>query len=109
MPRYLVQLSYNAAAAAAFVAKPQGRMAGAKALIEKLGGTLHSFDYGYGEDNVVIICDMPDDVAGTAAALVVKAAGHTGSYRATRLMSEADFIAAQEKAHGIAYAAPSKG
>jgi uncharacterized protein with GYD domain len=109
MPRYLIQCSYTAAASAAFVAKPQGRTAGVKALLEKLGGTLHSFDYGYGEDNVIIICEMPDDVAGVAAALVVKAAGHVEGYRATRLMSEADFLAAQQKAHGVSYAPPAKG
>lgn len=39
MPRYLIQASHAAYAAAAFVSKPQDRVAAIQAMTEKLGGT----------------------------------------------------------------------
>lgn len=109
MPKYMIQASYNASAAAAFMSKPQDRVAGVKAMIEKLGGTFHSIDFCLGEYDLVVISTMPDDVAAAAAALAVNGAGHVSAYKTTKLMSPEDFMAAQQKAHGISYAPPSKG
>lgn len=106
MPRYLIQASYTAAACAAFVAKPQDRVAGVKAAVEKLGGSLESFDYCLGEHDLVAIAMLPDDTAAAAMALGVNAPGHIKSYKTTRLMSAQDFVAAQQLAHGMAYQAP---
>ncbi len=109
MPKYLIQASYTAGAAAAFVSKPQDRVAGVKALIEKLGGTFHSIDFCLGEHDLIVMATMPDDAAAAAASLAVNAAGHVSAYKTTRLMTAEEFMAAQQKAHGVSYAAPSKG
>lgn len=106
MPRYLVQASYTTAAAAAFTSNPQDRVAGVRALVEKMGGKLESMDYCLGEFDLVAIAVLPDDVAAAAMALAVNAAGHIRSYKTTRLMSAEEFLAAQRKAHGAAYQAP---
>lgn len=106
MPRYLVQASYNSSACAAFVASPQDRVAGVKAAVEKLGGSLESMDYCLGEYDLVAIAVLPDDTAAAAMALGVGAAGHIKSYRTTRLMSAQDFLTAQQRARGMAYQAP---
>lgn len=109
MPRYLIQASYTADAAAAFVSKPQDRVAGVRAVVEKLGGKLESFDFCLGEHDVVAIGEFPDDTHAAALALAVNAPGHLRSYRTTRLMSAQEFLAAQQKAHGVGYKAPAKG
>jgi uncharacterized protein with GYD domain len=106
MPRYLVQASYASAAAAAFVGNPQDRVAGVRALTEKMGGTLVSMDFCFGDSDLVAIAELPDDVAAAAMALAVNAAGHIKSYKTTRLMSADEFLAAQRKSHGVAYQAP---
>ncbi len=108
MPRYLIQASYNATAAAAFVSNPQDRVPGIRAAVEKLGGKLESFDFALGDYDVVGIGTFPDDGAAAALALAVNAAGHLKSYKTTRLMSADEFLAAQRKAHEIAYQAPKK-
>jgi uncharacterized protein with GYD domain len=50
-----------------------------KAAIEKalagLGGKLESIYYAYGEDDVLIIADVPDLVSGLALSLTVNASG----------------------------------
>jgi len=106
MPRYLIQASYTAAALAAFVAKPQDRVAGVKTALEKMGGSLESMDYCLGDCDLVVIANLPDDTAAAAMALAVNAPGHMKSYKTTRLMSTQDFLAAQQRAHGMAYQAP---
>ena len=106
MPRYLVQAAYTSAAAAAFVNNPQDRVAGVRAVVEKMGGTFESMDYCLGEFDLVAIANLPDDVAAAAMALAVNAPGHIKSYKTTRLMSSQEFLSAQQKAHGAAYQAP---
>jgi uncharacterized protein with GYD domain len=108
MPRYLVQVGYTAAANAAFVAKPQDRVAGVKALFEKAGGTLHSMDYCFGEYDIVIMVSVPDDATMAAIRLIVSAQGHCSSLHATRLISADEYMTAQQKAHGMSYAPPAK-
>ena len=108
MPRYLIQASYNATAAAAFVSNPQDRVPGVRAAVEKLGGKLESFEFALGDYDVVGIGTFPDDAAAAALALAVNAAGHLKSYKTTRLMSADEFMAAQRKAHEVAYQAPKK-
>ena len=53
MPKYMVQASYTAAAAAAFASNPQDRTGPVKALIEKFGGTLDSMEFCLGEFDLV--------------------------------------------------------
>ena len=107
MARYLIQASYTSAAAAAFVSNPQDRVAGVTAILEKLGGKLVSFDFCLGEHDVVAVFEAPDDTTAAALALAVNAPGHLSSYRTTRLLSPKEFLAAQEKAHGLSYKAPT--
>lgn len=106
MPRYLVQASYTSAAAAAFLKNPQDRVAGVRALVEKLGGTFETMDYCLGEYDLVAMATLPDDVTAAAMALAVNSAGHISSYKTTRLMSPEEFLSAQQKAHGVTYQAP---
>lgn len=108
MPRYLVQASYNSAAAAAFVSHPQDRAAGVQAAVKKLGGKFESMDFCFGDYDVVVLASLPDDTTAAALALAVSAAGHISSYKTTRLMSPNEFLEAQQKAHGVSYKAPKK-
>lgn len=108
MPRYLIQASYTASAAAAFVSNPQDRVSGVAAILEELGGKLVSFDFCLGEHDVIAVCEAPDDTTAAALALAVNAPGHLSSYRTTRLLSPKEFLAAQKKAHGLSYKAPTK-
>ena len=108
MPRYLIQASYTPDALAAFVSKPQDRVAGIRAVVQKLGGKLESFDYCLGDYDMVGVCTFPNDTSAAALSLAVNARGHLKSYQTTRLMSADDFLEAQYKAHNVSYTAPTK-
>jgi uncharacterized protein with GYD domain len=107
MPRYLIQASYTAEAAAAFVRKPQDRVEGVRSLVQGLGGQLDSFDYCLGEYDVMATYTAPDDVTATAVSLAVLAPGHLKAFRTTKLLTPDEFMEASRKASGTDYRAPS--
>lgn len=109
MARFMVQASYTAEAAAAFASKPQDRVAPVRALVEKMGGQLESFDYCLGDYDVMITYSVPDDTTAVAVALAAIAPGHLKSFKTTKLLSPDEFMEASRKASGAGYQAPSRG
>jgi uncharacterized protein with GYD domain len=109
MPRYMIQASYTAEAIAALVSKPQDRTQGVRALLEKLGGQLDSFEYSLGEYDVMATYTAPDDTTATAIALAVTAPGHLKHFKTTKLLAPQEFMQAQQQAGGANYQAPSRG
>ena len=63
MGRYLVQASYTQQGISGLVQNPEDRTAALQALVSGLGGTVHSLDYCFGDYDVVLIMEAPDDVA----------------------------------------------
>jgi uncharacterized protein with GYD domain len=94
----MIQASYTAAASAAFVNKPQDRVAGIRALFEKAGGKFECLDYCLGDYGLVVQGTLPDDTAATAIALAVTGAGHISRYRTQRLLSAEEFMSVQKLA-----------
>ncbi len=109
MPRNLIQASYAAEAAAAFASKPQDRTDGLRAVMDKLGAQLVSFDYALGEYDVYVTYSAPDDTTAAAIALAIIVPGHVNAYKTTKLLSQEEFMEASRKASGAGYQAPSRG
>lgn len=107
MPRYLIQASYTSAARAAFVANPQDRQASVRALADKLGVRVESFDFSLGDYDVVIIAEGPDDVTAVAIALVATAAGHLSTYKTTKLLSNDEMLEAMRIASSVSFSGPT--
>ena len=94
---------------AAFVSNPQDRVAGVRALVERLGGHLDSFDFSLGEYDVAIIYTAPDTAAAAAISMAATSAGHLKAFKTTALLAPEEFMEAQRKAHGLNYQAPTRG
>lgn len=76
MPKYLVQASYTAEGTKGLL-KDGGskRRAAAEAAVKGLGGRLEAFYFAFGETDVYVIADVPDNVSAAAISLVVSASG----------------------------------
>ncbi len=77
MPRYMVIASYTAEGIQG-VLKGGGGSARRKAVadaVSGLGGKIESFDFAFGEDDVYVICELPDNVAAASLGLAVGATG----------------------------------
>jgi uncharacterized protein with GYD domain len=51
------------------------RRAAAEQAIQSIGGKVEAFYYAFGDTDVYVIVDMPDNVSAAASALIVSASG----------------------------------
>jgi uncharacterized protein with GYD domain len=87
MARYLFNVSYTQSGVQG-VLKEGGssrRDSIAKVLAE-MGGTMESFDFAFGEDDVIVIVDVPDAATAAALSMSVGASG-AARIRTTPLIS----------------------
>ncbi|HKS89901.1 MAG TPA: GYD domain-containing protein [Stellaceae bacterium] len=76
MAKYLIHASYSAEGLKGlYKDKASGRLAAVRQTCESVGGKLECMYYALGEDDVVIIADLPDNVAASALSLTASATG----------------------------------
>jgi uncharacterized protein with GYD domain len=76
MAKYLIQASYTAEGLKGLQKdKASGRRTAVASAVESLGGRLEAVYYCFGEDDVIAVFDMPDNVAASALSLAVSATG----------------------------------
>ena len=108
MPSYLVQVSYTADAVAALIKKPQDRTDVVRKAIEKLGGSMHGLWLSFGDHDVVVLADLPDNSSAAAIALAVAGGGACKSVKTTPLLSVGEGMTALKKAATSGYKPVSK-
>jgi|SRR5208283_593149 len=108
MAYYLVQVSYTPEGSAALLKKPQNRGEAVRKSIEKQGGSLEGFWFAFGDYDVVVICQMPDNITAAAFSLAVSAGGAVKAIKTTPLMTAEEGMAAMKKATKSGYKPPRK-
>ena len=103
MPRYLYQLAYTSDSWATQLKDPQNRVEKVRGSIEQLGGKVVDAYYTFGEYDILVIMDMPDNVSASAFALAVAAGGAAKAAKTTPLMSIDEGIEAMRKGAGSSY------
>ena len=103
MPHYLVQVAYNTSGIAGLVKEPQDRIEKVTPAVEALGGRIECAYYAFGEHDIVLICEMPDNASAAAFALAVGAGGTVASYKTTVLLTPEEAVQAMSKAAGSSY------
>jgi uncharacterized protein with GYD domain len=78
MPKYLIEASYLSEGMKGLIKEGGTRRRQAvDALFASLGGTVEAFYYAFGEKDVVIIGELPDNATAAALAIRINAAGVT--------------------------------
>ena len=104
MPNYLFQGSYGAEAVKGLLKEGgSARKATIEQLVKSAGGSLESFYFALGDDDVFVIVDLPDEATATAVALTVAATGAVG-LKTTVLITPETVDAAAKKS--ISYRPP---
>jgi Uncharacterized conserved protein len=76
MPKYLTVASYTAEGAKGLLKEGgTARRAVVEKLLKGLGGHLEAFYFAFGEDDVYLITDGPDNVTTAAMSLTISASG----------------------------------
>ncbi len=104
MPKYLVQASYIGDGVRGL--RQEGGSA-RRAIVEKacasVGGKLDAFYYAFGEDDVVTVLDLPDNVTAAGLALLIASSG-TVDVKTTVLLTPEEVDAAVKV--GVDYSPP---
>jgi uncharacterized protein with GYD domain len=76
MPKYLFQASYTPEGVLGLMKDTaSGRRTAIKAGIKSVGGKLESIHYCFGSDDVILIAELPDNIAAARLAASVAASG----------------------------------
>jgi uncharacterized protein with GYD domain len=76
MPKYLIQANYIGEGLKGLLKEGgSGRRAAIEKLFESVGGKVEAFYYAFGDTDVFVIADVPDNVTAAAVSLTVNAAG----------------------------------
>ena len=87
MAKFLFQVSYTKEGLEGLLKEGGTRRREAvEQLFASVGGSLETFYYAFGDNDLYMIGDLPDDEAATAASLTVGASG-AGSIKTTVLMT----------------------
>ena len=108
MAYYLYEGAYTPEALKALLKKPANRAEVVRKAVEELGGTLVGSWFAFGESDVILIVQMPDNVSIAAMALAVAAAGAIQRGKTTPLMTMEEGMEAFKKAGTSSYRAPGK-
>ncbi len=100
MPKFMFRASLAPEGVAGLLAEGgTARRTVVKNAIETLGGTVEAFYFAFGDDDVVVICELPDNETAAAFALETSASGRI-SVATTVLITPEEVDRAREKKSG---------
>ncbi|MBV9322835.1 MAG: GYD domain-containing protein [Chloroflexi bacterium] len=103
MPLYMYQAAYTSESLAAMIKSPQDRLEAVRPAFEGIGGKILAGGFPFGEYDVVVIFEAPDDTAAASLALAVAAGGATRGGKTTRLLTGPEWVAALKGAQASQY------
>jgi uncharacterized protein with GYD domain len=103
MPHFLHQIAYSREGWEAIVNNPQDRIDAVRPAIEKLGGRIETAWFAFGDFDVVVITEMPNNVNAAALAIAFAAGGACKAVQTTPLLSIAEAVEAMKKAKESGY------
>jgi uncharacterized protein with GYD domain len=106
MAKYLLEVSYTAEGTKG-VLKDGGskRRKAAQSLIESVGGKMEAFYFAFGDNDVILIADLPDNVSAAALSMTLAASGAVAG-KSTVLLTSEEIDQATKKS--ISYTPPGR-
>jgi uncharacterized protein with GYD domain len=105
MPHYLQQIAYSPQGWEAVMANPQNRIDAVRPAIEKLGGKVETAWFSFGDYDVIVITEFPNNVSAAAIAIAFAGGGACKSVHTTPLLSPDEAVQALKKAGESGYRA----
>ena len=106
MPYYMTQVAYTAEAWASQIQNPLDRTEIVRSAVEELGGRIVNRWFSFGEYDVVLVTEMPDNTSAAALAIAVSAGGGPRTAITTPLMTTEEATEAMIKAGGSGFKPP---
>ena len=103
MALYMYQASYTPESLAAQIENPQDRIEAVRPPLEAMGVKFVAAGYPFGEYDVLVMLEAPDDATAASVAMAVGAGGAVKAAKTTRLLNGEEWIEALRKARGSQY------
>jgi len=103
MPQYLYQCAYTAESIAAQIKEPQDRIQVVRPALEAMGAKILASGFSFGEYDVALIYEAPDDTTAASIAMAIAGGGAVKSAKTTRLLSGDEWVQSLRKAQGSQY------
>jgi uncharacterized protein with GYD domain len=97
MALYMYQASYTAKSMAAQLNEPKDPAEAIRPALEDVGGKLVVAGFPFGEYDVLVVYEAPDDVTAASVAMAVAAAGEVKTAKTTRLLSGQEWLESLRK------------
>ena len=109
MAVYMFKGTYTNDSIKAMVDNPVDRTELVAKACEAFGGNLLGMYMAFGDDDVIVLTDLPNDISAAAFSAQIAVAGTASSFSTTQLLSMSDWVKACESAKSVSsgYAAPS--
>ena len=111
MAFYLLRAKYAQDSMNALVQRPEDRMLTTTRLLKEVGGRLHYYFFCFGEYDIVLLFELPDNVSAASLAMTLSAAGTVTATETIPLLTTEEAIDAMNQAReasGI-YVRPGRG
>ena len=106
MARYLIQLAAAAETWAAMIKNPSNRLESNRPVVESMGGKLEGYYFVVGENEIVELIEMPDDVSMEALTMAILASGAVSSIKTSTLLTAEEALEAMRRAGKVGYHPP---
>jgi uncharacterized protein with GYD domain len=99
MALYMYQASYTAKSMAAQLRDPRDPMDAIKSALEDVGATIVVAGFPFGEYDMLVVYEAPDDMTAASVAMAVAAEGEVKSAKTTRVLSGQEWVESLRKRH----------
>jgi uncharacterized protein with GYD domain len=97
MALYMYQASYTPKSMAAQIADPQDPVEAIRPALEAVGATIVVAAFPFGEYDVLVVYEAPDDMTAASVAMAIAAEGEVKSAKTTRLLSGQEWLESLRK------------
>ena len=104
MPQFLYQAAYTSDSLAAQIKNPEDRLATVGGALEKtLGVKIVAGGFSFGDYDIAVILEGPDNETVAAAVVAIAAGGAIRASKTTPLLSGAQWVSTLKKASSASY------
>ncbi len=98
MTFYLLRAKLDHEFMKALVQRPEDRMVATTRLLKGIGGRLHYYFFCFGEYDIVLIYELPDDISSASLSMVLTSSGSVTEVETTPLLTTEEAAAAMSRA-----------
>jgi uncharacterized protein with GYD domain len=103
MALYMYQAAYTPESMAAQIKNPHDRIEAVRPALEAMGTKFLAAGYPFGEYDVLVVYEAPNDTTAASLAMAVAAGGAVKSAKTTRLLTGQEWVESLRKAQGSQY------